>query len=332
MNLASKSDRVLLSELKTLVQEERRATLKVLHYLQEIETRKTHIASGFPSLFEYCVRELGYSEGAAYRRLSAMRLIRALPEAEARIESGSISLTVAAHVENFFRDQTGVLRFSTSEKRAVLAQMENVSSRECQRKLMALAPTAPLPREVARPVAEGQTMIQFVADAELFSKLERLKDLLAHRNYRGEYARLFHQLADIALEKLDPSVRRSRNARDEAKTTEAKTTEAKTTEAKTTEAKTTEAKTTSMPMRSRFISVKIRREVWLRDTGRCQYREPSTGLQCRSTHALQFDHIVPWCRGGTSSAQNLRLLCATHNQFRAWKMGLRSTTQEDQTA
>jgi hypothetical protein len=57
--------------------------------------------------------------------------------------------------------------------------------------------------------------------------------------------------------------------------------------------------------------------VWRRDAGRCSYMG-QTGIRCGETAWLEFDHIVPWARGGHSDdPSNVRLLCRAHNQAEA---------------
>jgi hypothetical protein len=68
--------------------------------------------------------------------------------------------------------------------------------------------------------------------------------------------------------------------------------------------------------RPRHIPADVRREVWLRDGGRCQFRLEN-GEFCGSTHRLQFDHIRPFALGGDSTAGNIRLACAAHNLLAA---------------
>jgi len=66
----------------------------------------------------------------------------------------------------------------------------------------------------------------------------------------------------------------------------------------------------------------VRRQVWRRDRGRCVY-EAVDGLRCTSRAGLEFDHVVPWARGGTSNDPvNVRLLCRAHNQLMARRAGL----------
>ncbi|ACG72989.1 HNH endonuclease [Anaeromyxobacter sp. K] len=64
------------------------------------------------------------------------------------------------------------------------------------------------------------------------------------------------------------------------------------------------------------VPAHVRREVWRRDGGCCQWRLANGGA-CGSTHALQLDHIVPLALGGASTVANLRLLCAAHNLLAA---------------
>ncbi|HYS81614.1 MAG TPA: HNH endonuclease signature motif containing protein, partial [Anaeromyxobacteraceae bacterium] len=66
----------------------------------------------------------------------------------------------------------------------------------------------------------------------------------------------------------------------------------------------------------RHIPAEVKRAVWTRDGGCCQWPVASGGV-CGSTTRLQFDHIVPLARGGTSTVSNVRVLCAFHNQLAA---------------
>jgi hypothetical protein len=60
------------------------------------------------------------------------------------------------------------------------------------------------------------------------------------------------------------------------------------------------------------ISEAVRHEVWRRDQGRC--------VDCGSKENLEFDHIVPWSEGGSNTARNLELRCASCNRKKGNKI------------
>ena len=65
-----------------------------------------------------------------------------------------------------------------------------------------------------------------------------------------------------------------------------------------------------------YIPAEVKRAVWKRDGGCCRWPLASGGV-CGSTRRIEYDHIVPFARGGTSTVGNVRLLCATHNELSA---------------
>ena len=104
-SLKKLSDDFLLSQTKTLVQKERKLNIEILQHLQEIESRKLYLERGFSSLFDYAVRELGYSRGSAFRRIKAMKLCQDIPETKSQLESGKLNLSSASQLQNFFEKQ-----------------------------------------------------------------------------------------------------------------------------------------------------------------------------------------------------------------------------------
>jgi hypothetical protein len=68
--------------------------------------------------------------------------------------------------------------------------------------------------------------------------------------------------------------------------------------------------------RSRHVPAAVRDEVFARDGGRCTY-VGANGVPCGSRHQLHVDHVEPFARGGSGTLENLRLLCAAHNQLEA---------------
>lgn len=70
------------------------------------------------------------------------------------------------------------------------------------------------------------------------------------------------------------------------------------------------------PSESNRLSAHVKRAVWTRDGGRCQWPLASGGI-CGSTLRVEFDHLVPRARGGPSTVDNVRLLCRVHNDVAA---------------
>ncbi len=68
------SDDRLLERTKELSRIEHHLEVVVIDHLREIHKRRLYLRRGFSSLFDYAVRELGYSDAAAWRRIKAMRL------------------------------------------------------------------------------------------------------------------------------------------------------------------------------------------------------------------------------------------------------------------
>ena len=56
---------------------------------------------------------------------------------------------------------------------------------------------------------------------------------------------------------------------------------------------------------TRHIPQHIKQAVWQRDQGKC--------VQCTSSNYLEFDHIIPFSKGGASSVNNVQLLCRKCN-------------------
>jgi hypothetical protein len=64
------------------------------------------------------------------------------------------------------------------------------------------------------------------------------------------------------------------------------------------------------------IPAAVKRAVWARDQGRCNWPLDSGGV-CGSTHRLELDHIDPWARWGEPTEANLRVVCHAHNALAA---------------
>ncbi|PQJ74464.1 HNH endonuclease [Polaribacter gangjinensis] len=64
---------------------------------------------------------------------------------------------------------------------------------------------------------------------------------------------------------------------------------------------------------SRRISQSTKDKVWRRDEGKC--------VECGSKEKLEFDHIIPFSKGGSNTYRNIQLLCEPCNRSKSDKIG-----------
>jgi 5-methylcytosine-specific restriction endonuclease McrA len=63
---------------------------------------------------------------------------------------------------------------------------------------------------------------------------------------------------------------------------------------------------------SRYIPSEVVNEVWDRDRGRC--------VICGSQRQLELDHRIPYFKGGSNTANNIRILCKECNRRKSGKI------------
>jgi 5-methylcytosine-specific restriction endonuclease McrA len=319
MNFKYVNDQDLLSSLKSTVEAEKAQTHKVLLYLREVEVRKLHLEKGYASLFVLCTEYLNYSEPEAQIRIQAMRLLRSVPIVEEKIKSGVMSLSVAASVQSHFRKEdlrrkeVGLKTLSFNEKLEVVEKVQTLSVRESQKALAIEFPEVIQNKDSIRPLTNDKSKMEFVANSALAEKLKTLQNKLAHKNPNNSLGELIEILADMALEKLEPS--ETKKSKSNATPHGAHKVEAK-----------IELTSLTQPPRKisqhwrtnrQYIPKNIKTAVWNKSNSRCCYIDKVTQKQCASQYALEIDHIMPLALGGSNEPQNLRLLCRAHNQFLA---------------
>ena len=95
-------DQQLLEQIRRLAANQRCLEVHILEHLDEIDRRGLALRRGFSSLFDYAVRELGFTDAAAQRRIQTMRLCRRHGWVRDCLQSGELSLTAAAQLETTF--------------------------------------------------------------------------------------------------------------------------------------------------------------------------------------------------------------------------------------
>ena len=112
--VAALSDQRLLQQVRELSAIEHYVQGVVIDHLREVERRGLYLTLGFSGMFDYAMRELGYSTGAAWRRLKAMRLCGEVNGARGRLLEGTLTLDAAAQLQYAFEQQERKARRSTT--------------------------------------------------------------------------------------------------------------------------------------------------------------------------------------------------------------------------
>ena len=292
------SDDDLELKIKSKSQAERNLTVEVIELLDEIEARKIYLRRGYGSLIEYCIKELKYSESSSYRRISAMRLARELPEVKLSIESGDLNLVTVSQVQTFFRaEEKNKKTYSKESKAQLLAKLQNKSSRETEKLLFDISPDISPSmlrmKNRLRVAGPDKTQVTLIMSNELLAKLDRIKNLVSHKIPDANYVDVINYMADLTLIKLDPTKSNPTSDKLDGSATRIK---------------------------SRYIPAKVKRQVWTKSNEACSYHDLKTGKICGAKKFLEIDHIIPFAHGGANTPENLRILCGAHNRW-LWDNG-----------
>jgi hypothetical protein len=304
--------RAVSSRLTDLLSREQVGMADFLVALADFDRRTLWEPLGYTGLWYYLHRELGLSRTAAFYRKEAARLLQRLPEVEASLRDGRLCLSSVAELA----------KVVTAENAAeVLPRFFHRSAREAREVVAALAPRAEVPaRVVVTQVVVGQgvltseralqptatptatatprpTVDPLTADLRrlhvtvsrrFLEKLEAARDALSHARPGADAEAILEAGLDLILAqqaKRRAQVDRPRKAKALAEETAG-------------------------------VTAEVRRAVWARDAGRCQWPMDGGGI-CGSTHRPELDHLHPKGRGGPSTVDNLRVLCDAHNKLAA---------------
>jgi 5-methylcytosine-specific restriction endonuclease McrA len=324
MRFSEMSNEEVLASLKTLVAEGNRIVAKVIAYLVEVEARRIHLELACSSMFEFCLKKLGFSESEAFRRIAAARVVRRFPTVLDAIASGRVHLSsvvalrdhfTAENVEDLLDQAAGKSKRDVEHLIARLAPKADVPSRirKVPERIAAatrssttepprsgsgstvppqtiLSPDAakPTARPLVQRLSESRYRVQLTASARLRDKLEYARSLMSHRNPSGDLAAVVEEALEVLIEKLEKA-KLGRTERPRAATP---------------------------PKDPGDVSRAVRREVVERDDFRCSF-VGQNGERCSSRERLELDHRIPRALGGSGDPSNIRLLCRAHNIYAA---------------
>lgn len=196
MNLNSLSDATLLERTKYWAKTEHSSLIELLFHIREVNGRRLYSDLKYPSIFEYVVGELGYSEPEAARRVSAMRLMRDLPEIDECVKNGSLSLTNMCLAHSLFMKEGKAGRpLSQTQKKELVGRLLNCSTREAYRIVNQASPEMRKARELT---------FDSITDDVLLAKIMRLRGLVAHTHPNLTLFELMHLAFDGEIERRLP--------------------------------------------------------------------------------------------------------------------------------
>ncbi len=303
-NFKKLTDLELLDLTSQAAKNEKAATLVLLTHLEEVDKRRAYAADAYSSLFDYVVRGLGYAEGQAAERVSAMRLMREVPEVKTHIEKGALTLTSAALIQRYLRAEKSVADRPNQDskpqikKSDLIAQCLGQSKRNVEKILFSHAsePTRVATQERTRQVSGSLTEVKILIDEETLSLLKRAKELSQTQTTAEllkETLKIFikqreKQMGKVASVPAQPDV---------------------------------QPKQSNDPY-SRYIPMQMKQAIFTRSGGQCEYVASGTNARCPSKAHLQIDHTIPLAVGGKTELKNLRHLCPAHNQKAAQMAGV----------
>jgi 5-methylcytosine-specific restriction endonuclease McrA len=149
------ADHILLQGLKALVRQDHATTAAMLAHLAEVDARRLY-ARTCASMFDYCVRKLGFSEDVAAKRIHAARTARIHPAIFAAVAEGRLHLAGVQLLAPVLTtdNAAGLLEAAARKSRR---EIETLLAHRFPRPDVPeqLRPLAPAPaRPVALPVAQ----------------------------------------------------------------------------------------------------------------------------------------------------------------------------------
>jgi hypothetical protein len=315
-SLSHLSDDVLLASLGALVASHREDTVTMLVHLGEVDARRLYLPAACSSMYEYCVREMRFSEDEACTRIRAARTGRDFPQVFTALADGRLSLTAVVLLSK------SLSRENVDE---LLDAAANKSCQEVRELLAARVPKPDVPASV-RPLIEAATDSDNLLTCEPESSpvLKRVDLPVAPASVRPlspesyaiqcTFSREEHELLRYAQALMGHAIPTGdikkalvEGLRDLVQRLE------KTKFAATSRPR---ASRGSANPGTRYVPAEVKRAVWERDEGRCTFVE-SGGQRCQARTMLEFDHVQAFARGGEATVEGMRLLCRAHNQYAA---------------
>jgi 5-methylcytosine-specific restriction endonuclease McrA len=346
--------RELTSRLADLLRREQAAMGDFLVVLADFDRKRLWEQLGYSSLFSFLRRELKLSAGAAQYRKTAAELVQKFPEVDAALRSGDLCLSSVIELAKVISPEnarevmprffglsargaafvaasirpvenpparefvvTAVRREATPDTTAAVARPPDPESaatvlfRAPEIDAPAWDLPAPAPERVTpdpppmmvEPLDPERARVHMTVSRRLLEKLEAARDALSHSHPGASRDEIIEAGLDLLLDRAAKRRGLVKNPRKKAPAADSAT-----------EAATSPA---GKP-RTRYVPAEVRRTVWKRDQGKCQWPVDGGGV-CGSTHQVEIDHVNPFAKGGPTTVDRCRLLCRFHQDVSARK-------------
>jgi hypothetical protein len=217
-SIAKLTNADLLARLKHAGLESNRLLAERILLLIEVDERRMHLEEAHPSLFAFCLKELRMSEGEAYRRINAAKLVKRIPRLLRYIERGEIHLSALVQLRDYLTDEnvddlvaatTGRNKMEIAELVARLAPRPDVPAKLRklpQHDVGSRVTQSKAPKPSLDPLSEARYRLQVTASRLLRDKLLRARDLMMHSNPTGDLAVVVERAIDELLDVLEKQV------------------------------------------------------------------------------------------------------------------------------
>jgi len=326
---------ILDQKLKALVQTERKITHDILLLIQTLDIAKSYRELGYSSLFEYLVKEIGYSESAAQRRISSARLMKEVASVKQDLQSETLNLTQVSLAQTAIRQEEKAqgVKLTTTEKSELLLKLQYKNSYDTKKILKEALPSFEIPQPKALPGGNQKVHITMQMSETDWAKVQML---LAHFSHsvpdRKIESLLLLWAEQVEIKKLRQAEKQALNNRSKEMKVES-TPRQQATEIpieSPAPCVSTEIQENPLPLRQPHTTTANRKtvpngvkiQVRSKAQDQCEYISKITGQRCASKHFLEIEHSIPRAQGGSNDLKNLRLYCRPHNALMAKAWGL----------
>ena len=291
----------ITKRLTALRKAEHENTVQIIEALVICDRECAYLPLGYSTMWAYLTEGLHYSNAAASRRFKAMKCAARFPQVIGMLREHRVSLSSLAKAE--------ALLSAAKNAEELLGEIDGSSAAEVEKVVAAARPMPKKPREKVTRVAvkhedplfaqspeptESRVSVRTTLTEERYEEFEKARALISRKIPGATVEDVLNELVDHYLKAKAPR-KKKRPKRSAPRTA------------------------SSPKARSRYIPRATRDAVMLRDDEQCTFTGED-GHRCTSKYNLHIDHIVPYAQGGTHDPENLRVLCAAHNQLEAHRI------------